>query len=290
MGVPERLAGTQTLMERGVPSRRASSLMKVSRSMLGYERTDRNAELRERLEALARPGIGYRLAWAHLRQEMPGVGKNRVHRIWKEEGLSRRRRSGKKIRTGKTVPTKAEHAGHVWCMDFCFDRCEAGRTLKFLCAADEHTRECLALDVHRSITGRTVAEVLDGLVKKRGAPKYIRSDNGPEFICSALRDWAGSKGIETIFIEPGSPWQNGHAESLVSRLRPEFLDAELFGNLADAQIKCRVFQRFYNEQRPHSSLGYVPPREYAGRCTAKVDVLNSYPGGSEDSLLVGDLI
>jgi putative transposase len=278
------------LIERGVPSRRASALMKVSRSMLGYERKDRNAELRERLEALARPGIGYRLAWAHLRREMPGVGKNRVHRIWKEEGLARRRRSGKKIRTGKTLPTKAEHAGHVWCMDFCFDRCEAGRTLKFLCAADEYTRECLALDAHRSISGRMVAQVLDELVKERGAPKFVRSDNGPEFICKALREWTASSGIGTIFIEPGSPWQNGHAESLVSRLRPEFLDAELFGNLADAQIKCRVFQRFYNEQRPHSSIDYIPPREFAGRCTDKSHVWNPSPGDPEDSLLVGDLI
>jgi putative transposase len=250
-------------MERGIPSRRSCALLKVSRSLFCYERRDRNKDLRERLYDVLRPGIGYRLAWAKLRKRTPNLSKNRVHRLWKQEGFSLRKEPSKKIKTGRGVPMKAEHANHVWCVDFCFDRCLSGRSLKVLSVVDEYTRECLALEVHRSITGVRVREILSRIAAERGAPKYLRSDNGSEFICRVLRAWVAGSGGTSFFINPGKPWENGFAESFHSRLRPEFLSAEVFANLADAQLKAVCFRRFYNEERPHSSLGYLEPATYA---------------------------
>lgn len=158
---------------------------------------------------------------------------------------------------------KATGPNDVWCVDFCFDRCERGRSLKILSVVDEFTRECLALEVHRSITGKKVREILSQVAMDRGMPVYIRSDNGSEFLCRVLRAWITLSGAESLFITPGSPWENGFAEGFHSRLRAEFLSAEVFANLADAQLKTVCFRRFYNEERPHSSLGYLPPATYA---------------------------
>ena len=130
---------------------------------------------------------------------------------------------------------------------------------------DEFTRECLALEVATSMTSRAVRRVLEGLIATRGAPEYLRSDNGPEFIATHLTSWLQEVGSSSRFIEPGSPWQNGHAESFMSRLRAEFLNAEVFYNVADARLKLGLYRRFYNEERPHSALGNLTPADFGSR-------------------------
>lgn len=253
-------------MRQGLSERQACRLMGIGRASRRYEpRPDRNEELRQRLKEVARPGIGYRMAWAVVRGEFEPLNVKRVHRLWKQDGLSTKRRRNKKRRTGQTVPTKAEFFGHVWCLDFCFDHCLNGTKPKILVVKDEFTREWLHVEVATSITSKRVRQILEELFATYGAPKFIRSDNGPEFIARALSVWLAATGASSKFIDPGSPWQNGHAESLVSRLRAEFLDAEEFVNLADAQLRIGLFRRFYNEKRPNSALGYVTPAAFGAQ-------------------------
>ena len=249
-------------MEAGLSERRACAWTGIRRSSFRYERReDRSAELRKRLKELAKPGVGYRQAWARLRKEFAPLSRKRVYRLWKEEGLSLRKRKTRKIKTGKTVPTKAERPNHVWCLDFCFDWALNGTKLKILAVLDEYTRECLDLTIATSLTARSVGKILEGLFEQYGTPEFLRSDNGPEFICKSLGITLAARGCQSKFIQPGSPWENGHVESYNSRMRAEFLDAEVFANLADAQIKAALWRRFYNEERPHSSLGYQTPAE-----------------------------
>jgi transposase InsO family protein len=237
--------------------------MGIGRTSRRYEpRPDRNAELKKRLHEVARPGIGYRMAWAVVKQEFEPLNVKRVHRLWKQEGLSAKRRRYRKFRSGETVPTKAEFAGHVWCLDFCHDWCLNGTQLKILIVKDEFTREWLHVEVATSIKGRKVMRILEGLFLEHGEPMFVRSDNGPEFIAKVLTVWLSTTGASSKYIRPGSPWQNGHAESMVSRLRAEILDSEVFVNLADAQIKLSLFRRFYNEERPNSALGYQTPAAF----------------------------
>ena len=237
--------------------------MLLSTSTLYYEPAeDKNQILAQRLREVARPGIGYRMARALLIPEFGVLNHKRVHRLWKEAKLVRKPKVSRK-RTGKTVALAATGANQVWCLDFCHDACINGTKLKVLAVKDEFTRECLALEAATSMTGRAVADVLKDLVSQRGAPGFLRSDNGPEFVCRDLTVWLLSQGSESRFIKPGSPWQNGHAESFMSRLRAECLDAEVFCNLQDARLKLGIYRRYYNEQRPHSALGYIPPSRFA---------------------------
>ena len=255
------------MIQAGLSVRRACAWAGIHRSSFDYEpREDRNAELRVKLRELAKPGVGYRQAWARLKREIPGVNIKRVHRLWKEERLQlKNRKTRRKVKTGRTVPTKAEHPGHVWCLDFCFDSCLNGQKVKVLAVVDEFTRECLVLEAGSRMTGNGVIRVLMKAFAEKGAPQFLRCDNGPEFICQALRIWLRVQGCQSKFIDPGSPWMNGHAESFNSRLRAEMLDAEAFANLAEAQMRILVWRRFYNEERPHSSLGYSTPHEAAAR-------------------------
>lgn len=163
---------------------------------------------------------------------------------------------------------RAEHQDHVWCWDFVFDRTTSGNTLKWLSIVDEYTRECLALKVDRSITSEDVIDTLAELFAIRGVPKCIRSDNGPEFVAQAIRRWTRQLGIETLYIAPGSPWENGYAESFHSRLRDEFLAIEAFESLSAAWKLTVMWKDDYNHYRPHSSLGYVTPAEFAARGAA----------------------
>lgn len=156
----------------------------------------------------------------------------------------------------------------VWTWDFVFDRTESGTTLKWLSIIDEYTRECVALVVDRTITSETVINTLAELFKTRGVPKCIRSDNGPEFISHAIRTWLERLGIEALYIAPGSPWENGYAESFHSKFRDEFLDRELLENLRAAQSQTAAWREDYNHHRPHSSLNYQTPAEFAARCMA----------------------
>lgn len=252
-------------MERGVTARRACWIVGTS-SASPYRKKapDKDAPLRERLKSVWRPNMGYRMAHALVKGEFEPLNVKRVHRLWKLEKLGRMKRYRKK-RTGNPLSEPASRPNEVWCVDFCFDWSLSGTKLKILAIVDEFTRECLALEAATSIKSLKVQSVLRSLFQTRGAPKFLRSDNGSEFIARSLAVFLVQSGTEGRFIRPGSPWQNGHAESFVSRLRAELLDVELFHNLADAQVKLAFFRRFYNEQRPHSSLRYRTPAEAMSR-------------------------
>lgn len=246
-------------MTQGMRVRRACHLMVLSsRALYAPERASKDTLLGERLRSVWRPNMGYRMAHALVRAEFAPLNVKRVHRVWKELKLGRMKRYRKK-RTGSAVPLAATGPNQVWCLDFCYDACMNGTKLKVLAVKDEFTKELLALEAGTSFKSLAVQRVLAGLIALRGAPCFLRSDNGPEFISRTLAVFLAGSGIQSRFIKPGSPWQNGHAESFVSRLRAELLDVEVFLNLADAQVKLQVYRRFYNEERPHSSLGYIPP-------------------------------
>jgi transposase InsO family protein len=256
-------------MEHGVTVRRASHIMGVSTSMLYYAAApDRNAELRKCLRAVARPGIGYRMAQALVLPRFGNLNHKRVYRLWKQEQLARKP-VRKKRRTGATVPLAATRANQVWCLDFCHDACLNGTKLRVLAVKDEYTRECLALEAATRLNSHSVRQILQRLQAERGTPQYLRSDNGPEFIARHLRIWLLSQGSQSRFIKPGAPWQNGHAESFIARLRAECLNAEVFFNLADARLKLNLFRRYYNQERPHSALGYIPPAQFAEQLKEK---------------------
>lgn len=216
------------------------------------------------------PRYGYRRIWALLRREGWRVNRKRVHRLWRKQGLKVPRKQRKKRRLGSSanscVRRPAEHKDHVWAWDFLHDRTTDGRALKWLTLVDEYTRECLALEVRRGMTAGAVSEVLAGVVRRRGAPMHIRSDNGPEFIAKAIRSWMTGAGLETLYIEPGAPWENGYAESFNSKVRDELLNAEEFVSLLEARVLAKEWRREYNHVRPHSSLGYRTPAEYGAMC------------------------
>jgi transposase InsO family protein len=216
------------------------------------------------------PRFGYRRIWALLRREGWRVNRKRIYRLWRREGLKVPKKPRKKRHLGHSANgcarLKPEHIDHVWAWDFIFDRTESGRTLKWLSIVDEYTRECLALVVARSLRAEDVVDILAELFHVRGVPRYLRSDNGPEFIASALRTWLERTGAKTAYIAPGAPWENGYAESFHARLRDELLDVEVFGNLAEAKQMAERWQLDYNHRRPHSALDYQTPEEFASAC------------------------
>lgn len=198
------------------------------------------------------------------------VSLGRVQRLWRDEGLRVPQRRRKRRRLGRAengcTRLRAERPNHVWSYDFLMDRTEDTRRIKVLAIVDEYTRECLCLSMERNITAPYVIDRLAELVKERGAPTHLRSDNGPVFIATELRAWLRSMGSSTLFIEPGSPWQNAYVESFNGKLRDELLDLELFPTLAEAQYLADRFRRDYNHHRPHSSLGQQTPAEFAAAC------------------------
>lgn len=274
-------------MEREVTARRSCYIVGISTCALyRKEVPDKDALLKERLLSVWRPNMGYRMAHAFVKEEFAPLNVKRVHRVWKEERLGRIKRYRKK-RTGSLVPCAATGPNEVWCLDFCFDSCMNGTKLKILAVKDEFTKELLALEAAASFKSLKVQQVLSGLFASKGSPKFLRSDNGSEFISRSLAVFLSESGTQSRFIKPGSPWQNGHAESFVSRLRAEMLDVELFHNLADAQVKLAVFRRYYNEERPHSSLGYRSPAAAAqlgnlGRATPSLASRVAVPSSMED--------
>lgn len=226
----------------------------------------RNQELVLRLRAIARkhPRYGYRRAHALVCRAVPGVNVKRVHRLWRQEQLSvpcrrpRRRRPDKK----EVRLLEATRPNQVWSYDFVHDSCATGQRLKILTVTDEFTRESLAVEVATRLRARDVIVVLDRLVRQRGAPVALRSDNGPEFVAQAVQRWLGARQVQTAYIAPGSPWQNGYGESFNGRLRDECLNLEWFQSVAEARVVIEAWRRHYNEDRPHSSLGYQAPREF----------------------------
>lgn len=206
---------------------------------------------------------GYRRITALLRRAGWSINKKRVERIWRREGLKVPRKQPKRGRLwcndGSCVRLRAEHRNHVWSYDFVTDRTHDGKPFRMLCVIDEFTRESLAIRVARKLKASDVIDVLCELFVLRGVPVYIRSDNGPEFVAVALRQWIAAVGAKTAYIEPGSPWENGYCESFNGKLRDELLDGEIFYSLREAQIMIEEWRHHYNTVRPHSSLGYKPP-------------------------------
>ena len=261
-----------------VSQRRVSQALGRARSTLRYRVRDRSAEqpLVAAIRRVARrhPRWGYRMVRAVLVREGWTVNLKCVHRLWKELGLKRpiRRRKPNKLgpKPGSSknscVNQPARFKNDIWTYDFVADRTVCGGTLKWLTLVDEYTRECIALHVDRSVTGAEVRRVLGGVIGRRSAPTRIRSDNGSEFICEALCNWLPSKGTQPIPMAAGSPWQNGFIESFNSRFRDEFLEAEEFESVADAENKARWFRREYNTIRPHSSLRYKTPQAFSKEC------------------------
>lgn len=262
--------------EFDVSERRACQALDQPRSSQRYQaktRDDEAALVKRMLELVKEhPRYGYRRITAKLRQEGWEVNRKRVYRLWRCEGLKVPQKKRKKRRLGTSENAcsrrRAEHVNHVWTWDFVFDRTTSGSPLKWLSIVDEYTRECLALKVDRSITSEDVIDTLAELFAIRGVPEHVRSDNGPEFIALAIQRWMKQVEIETLYIEPGAPWENGYAESFHSRLRDEFLAMEEFENLAAARRLTAVWKEDYNHHRPHSSLGYVTPVEFAARGAA----------------------
>lgn len=195
------------------------------------------------------------------------MNAKRVHRLCRKEGLKVRRKRRKRRGLGQSANAchlrRAEFKDQVWCWDFVFDRTMSGTTLKWLSIVDEYTRECLNLKVDRQITSEDVIDTLAELFAMRGVPQAIRSDNGPEFVSKAIRGWLTRLKIQTLYIAPGSPWENGYAESFHSRLVDEFLSQEKFENVSAARRQTLTWREDYNHQRPHGSLGYLTPVEFA---------------------------
>ncbi len=226
---------------------------------------DDEAELTARIIDLAKQygRYGYRRITALLQREGWPVGRTRVQRIWRQEGLKVPQRQPKRRRLwlndGSCIRLRPERRNHVWAYDFVFDRTHNGRPLKMLTVVDEYSRQSLAIEVSRKLTSKDVIRVLARLMLEHGVPKHIRSDNGPEFVAKAVREWLQRLDVGTLFIEPGSPWENGYIESFNGKLRDELLNGEIFTTVTEARVLIEGWRRHYNRVRPHSSLGYRPP-------------------------------
>lgn len=225
--------------------------------------------LRQQIKALSQkhPRYGYRRITALLRREGHEVNAKRVQRARRKEGLQVRRKQRKLRRLGLSTAERqrAEYANHVWSWDFVEDQTENGTRFRVLTLIDEHTRECLAVHGDWSIRAVDVITVVEAAFERYGAPGHLRSDNGPEFIAYAIQDWLREKNVKTIYITPGSPWENAYIESFHDKLRDECLNREIFGSLMEARVVIEQWRLEYNGERPHSSLGYQTPSEFAGR-------------------------
>jgi transposase InsO family protein len=233
--------------------------------------TDRQQRLEQRIITLSKkhPRWGYRFIHQLLCREGWTVNRKRVQRVRRQEGLGVRSVSKRKRRprSARGYPVRAASPGHVWSWDFIMDRTTDGRSVKMLTMVDEYTRQCLVIHPARSITSDQVLDTLEYLAAAWGAPAFIRSDNGSEFIAQIIQDWCERADIQTLYIEPGSPWQNGFIESFHSRFRDECLNQEIFFSIAETRVVVEDYRRLYNEERPHSSLGYQTPDEFAQSLT-----------------------
>lgn len=253
--------------QRGVLQRRACALMSVARSTLRYEPRliKRDAPVVVAMHDLSAryPRYGYRRIQVFLDRQGHAMSADRAHRIWRQCGLQvPRMRPRKRIAMRRPRPLPALGINQVWAYDFVYDACANGQQLKCLTVIDEYTRECLAIDVAGSIRSGRVIELLSKLVSVHGAPSYLRSDNGPEFVSRAVLRWLTQANIDTAHIDPGKPWQNGSNESFNGKFRDECLSRQWFKNRTDAKILIENFRREYNEIRPHSSLGQLTPTQF----------------------------
>lgn len=236
----------------------------------GYYRSSRESVQSRRVRkelielSLKHPRYGYRRITALLRRDGFEINPKRVARIRREEGLkvSKRQKRTRRVGVSTAERLKAERPRHVWSWDFVEDQTENGSRFRILTLIDEYTRECLATHAAWSIRAVDVITVVEAAIGRYGAPEHIRSDNGPEFIAYAIQDWLAEQQVKTLYITPGSPWENGHIESFHDKFRDECLNRELFGSLLEARVIVESWRMEYNEKRPHSSLRYLTPSEY----------------------------
>jgi len=267
--------------------RRACEVLGQSRSVQRYlpRRRDDEDDITGRIVELAAVygRYGSPRITAMMRNEGTRINHKRVERIWRREGLKVPAKQPKRgrlwVNDGSCVRLRPQHRDHVWAYDFVHDVTHDGRPFRMLTIVDEYTRECLAIDVARSIRSDDVLERIAWLMATRGVPAYIRSDNGPEFTATAVRRWLSEVSVQTLFIEPGSPWENGYCESFNGKLRDELLNGEIFYTLQEAKVLIERWRVHYNTVRPHSSLGYRPPAPEAlpGRDPANGLSLRSRP-------------
>jgi len=250
---------------QGLSHRQSCRLIGLSRSVDKYSASAHNQPLLKRIKELAFEHIhyGYRRIWALLRRESWLVSLNRVKRLWKLNNLQVPKRKPKQRRRGPCVAHSIRRKLYVWSLDFVADRLGHGGRLRMLTLVDEFTRECLAISVKRSQKAVDVQETLAQVMKERGQPCYLRSDNGSEFIEKSLQKWLKDKGVASIFIEPGSPWQNGKCESFNGKLRTECLNATYFRTLREAKVLIEMWRKEFNTFRPHRALKLRTPAEFA---------------------------
>ena len=239
--------------------------------------------------SLKQPRYGYRRITALLRRDGFEINPKRVARIRRKEGLkvSRRQRRMRRVGTSTAERLRANHRRHVWSWDFVDDQTERGTRFRILTLIDEHTRECLATHAAWSIRAVDVITIVEAAMERYGVPEHLRSDNGPEFIAYAIQDWLAAQKVKTLYITPGSPWENGHIESFHGKLRDECLNRELFGSLLEARVILEAWRMEYNNERPHSSLRYQTPNEFVRRSNT---VLQSPSGLPTPSVAIHPLI
>jgi len=268
----------------GVSERRACKVLGQPRSTHRYtsKKPEKDRSLATRIEELAgeNPRSGYRQITALLHREGWQVNQKRVHRLWREGGHQVPRRQHKRRRMGTSsggcMRLRPAYKNHVWSYDFIFDSLEDGRAIKFMPVLDEYTRVCHSIVVARSITSREVIQELERLFLLHGRPMHLRSDNGPEYTSQAVRSYLARSAVETRYIEPGAPWQNGYIESFNSTLRDELLDRELFSTVYEAEVLAEQFRQRLGTHRPHSSLGYQTPEAFA-RTSTNITHVNREP-------------
>jgi len=265
--VKRREAVERAIEKLDVSERRACKVIGLSRSAWRYEvvPNPEQDKLKQRIIELAGAygRYGYRQITDMLKLEGWDVGKDRVYSVWQREGLKVPQKQPKRGRLwladGSCIRLRPERANHVWSYDFVSEKTHDGRPIKILNIIDEYTRECLASVVRRRIRSIDVIHILADLFLERGCPEHIRSDNGPEFIAKKLVGWFKLLNVAPLFIQPGSPWENGYCESFNGKMRYELLDGEIFYSLLEAQVVIENWRRHYNTRRPHSSLGGKPP-------------------------------
>lgn len=257
------------MTEHQLSERHACRLLKIDRSTYRYEaQPDRSAELREALIALARqkPRYGYRRLWAILLRRGWKANVKRIYRLYREEGLMVRRLKRKRLSRIAAANPLLVKPNQEWALDFVSDALGNGRGLRALTVVDSFTRECPVITVNTGISGQQVTRALENVIEQRGTPQGLRCDNGPEFTSRHFIAWCEERRIPVTYIQPGRPMQNGHVESFNGRFRDECLNANWFLNLGDAQRKVEAWRREYNSERPHSSLDYRTPEEFARVC------------------------
>jgi transposase InsO family protein len=272
----------------GVSERRACRVLRQSRATQRYlpiVRDDEEPLTRRIIELASLYGrYGTPRITRMLQDEGWPVNHKRVERIWRSEGLKVPKKQPKRgrlwLNDGSCVRLRPEHRDHVWAYDFVSDRTHDGRPFRLLTLVDEYTRECLAIDAARRINSDDVLERLSWLFATRGVPDHVRSDNGPEFTAKVVRDWLERVGVKTLFIEPGSPWENGYVESFNGKLRDELLNGEIFYTLKEAKILIERWRHHYNTVRPHSALGYRPPAPETTTCGPPAAGCAPWPGDS----------